>query len=304
LKILSGILPLFIGVLASCGGGLPVVDNTGVSGPTPPMGATTVSDPLAFLEQTVCDDGSVDFTRCTAKHRQTNKEVARYRRHDLPAPEGYQIGDCVAERCIFSYPPFGAFNVANGDGGDAYSTSSDGWVRIALTQDGGKPGVLQHFVGPQCGGDGWVLFRQDAPTGSWTVMVARLSNTNDGSCPASLGRAYTRWRLEDITWTLYFGRQPEQVTLPTIVSEHYNRGTIADATALERFYFAKGVGRIRWSAWNKTGRHADPTRCPAVPYDVPPDASSWVLADCRTWTAIEPSEDPTWSASRFGWPPG
>jgi len=55
-----------------------------------------------------------------------------------------------------------------------------------------------------------------------------------------------------------------------IVSEHYNRGTIADATALERFYFAKGVGRLRWSAWNKTGRHADPTRCLAVPYDVPP----------------------------------
>jgi hypothetical protein len=40
------------------------------------MGATTVSDPLAFLEQTVCDDGSVDFTLCTAKHRQTNKELA------------------------------------------------------------------------------------------------------------------------------------------------------------------------------------------------------------------------------------
>jgi len=199
------------------------------------MGATTVSDPLAFLEQTVCDDGSVDFTRCTAKHRQTNKELARYRRHDLPAPAGYQIGDCVARRCIFSYPPFGPFNVANGDGGDAYSTASDGWVRIAVTQDGGKPGVLQHFVGPQCGGDGWVLFRQDASTGSWTETVAHLSNTNDGSCPASLGRAYTRWRIEDITWTLYFGRQPERVTLPTID---------------------------------------------------PPDASSWALADCRTWTAI------------------
>jgi hypothetical protein len=48
--------------------------------------------------------------------------------------------------------------------------------------------------------------------------------------------------------------------------------------------------------------HADPTRCPAVPYDDPPDASSWALADCRTWPAIEPPEDPTWSASRFDWP--
>jgi hypothetical protein len=73
-----------------------------------------------------------------------------------------------------------------------------------VTQDGGKPGVLQHFVGPQCSGDGWVLFRQDAPTGNWTEMVARLSNTNDGSCPASLGRAYTRWRLEDIALDAIF----------------------------------------------------------------------------------------------------
>ena len=54
----------------------PRVGNSGVSGPPSPMGATTVSDPLVFLEQTVCDDGSVDFTRCTAKHRQTNKELA------------------------------------------------------------------------------------------------------------------------------------------------------------------------------------------------------------------------------------
>src|SRR5215471_50309 len=48
-----------VDVEIDCGGGLPVVGNTGASGPPPPMGATTLSDPLAFLDQTVCDDGSV-----------------------------------------------------------------------------------------------------------------------------------------------------------------------------------------------------------------------------------------------------
>lgn len=162
--------------------------------------------------------------------------------------------------------------------------------------------MLQHFVGPTCGGDGWVLFRQDAPTGHWTEMDARLANTDDGHCPSRLGHAYTRWRLEDVQWTFYFGTTREQLTLPTVVSEHYNRSSIAEATALERFYFAKGVGRVRWSAWNKTGMHTDTARCPAVPYDGAPDPSGWALADCRTWTAIEPPGDASWTASRFGWP--
>jgi hypothetical protein len=211
-------------LVCSCGGAVnvPIVGNVGGSAKSlPPMGTVTVRDLSAFLDQTVCDDGSVDFTRCGAKHRQSEDEVARYRRHDLPAPGGYQIGDCVDERCIFSYPPFGPFNVANGDGGDHYTIDRDGIVRIDLTQDGSKPGILQHFVGPDCGGDGWVVFRQDAPTGRWAEMVARLSNTNDGRCPSSLGSAYTRWRLEQIPWTLYFGQRPTTVTLLTIISEHY-----------------------------------------------------------------------------------
>jgi hypothetical protein len=33
------------------------------------------------------------------------------------------------------------------------------------------------------------------------------------------------------------------------------------------------------------------------------NSKALALADCRTWTAIEPPEDPTWSASRFDWPP-
>ena len=236
-RTLALALPLFLTSCAGSGdnGSISAPGVLGNGGPTvPPMEAATMSDPSDFLDQLACD-GPGDFLHCVgAKHRQTPGEVAKYRRHDLPAPAGYQIGDCVAGSCIFSYPPFGPFAVAKGDGGDHYQVDG-GWVRIDLTQDGGKPGVLQHFVGPTCGGDGWVLFRQDAPTGHWTEMDARLANTDDGHCPSRLGHAYTRWRLEDVQWTFYFGTTREQTNLtdgsvgalqPKLDSRGYSSGAI------------------------------------------------------------------------------
>jgi len=136
-------------------------------------------------------------------------------------------------------------------------------------------------------------------------MVARLSDTPDGSCPRSLVSAYTRWRVENIPWTLYEGTTPQRVTLSTVISEHYNKPDIATASQLERFFYAKGAGRVRWSAWTKTtpmGNNLS-VRCPEVRFDVPPDNSGWNLSDCRTWTAIEPPQDASWTDAMFGWPP-
>lgn len=274
----------------------------------PPAGQVRI-DPLDYLVQLACN-GPGDFLRCLGTtHRQLAGEVAKYRRHDLPAPTGYQISDCTllpdgTVPCQFSYAPFGPLVVKNGDGGDLHVVT-DGVVRVKLTQDGGRPGVLQHFVGPECGGDGWVSFRNDVRTGAWTSMVARLSDTPDGRCPRSLGNAYTRWRVEDVPWTFYQGATPRRMTLSTVISEHYDRADIASASALERFYYAKGAGRVRWSAWTKAKPPSVDlsARCPEVPFDVAPDDSGWKLADCRTWTAIEPPQDASWRDAMFGWPP-
>jgi len=162
--------------------------------PQPPIAAAPASNdpatinPIDYVVQHACNVAG-DFLNCTGTlHAQTTAEVAQYRKRDLPAPTGYQIGDCTLNSdgsmpCEFSYPPFGPFAVASGDGGDLYVTDPGGITRVKVTQDGGKPGVLQHFTGPECGADGWVSFRNDPPTGSWASMVARLNDTPAAACP-------------------------------------------------------------------------------------------------------------------------
>jgi hypothetical protein len=292
--------------LASCTSPTPATQPPNATAPAS-NDAPTIN-PIDYVVQHACNVAG-DFLNCTGTlHAQTTGEVAQYRKHDLPAPTGYQIGDCTLNPdgsmpCEFSYPPFGPFTVTNGDGGDLHVTDPGGVTRIKVTQDGGKPGVLQHFTGPECGADGWVSFRDDPPTGSWASTVARVNDTPTATCPQRLNRAFTRWRLENITWTFYEGSSSPTVTLPTIISEHYGKDTIATSKAMERFFYAKGAGRVRWSAWKKAAPVGSDlaVRCPAVPYDVAPDDSGWNLSDCRTWTAIEPAAA-GWSAAMYGWP--
>ena len=268
-----------------------------------------IINPVDYVVQHACSIAG-DFLNCAgALHAQSTAELARYRKRDLPAPTGYQIGDCTLNAdgsipCEFSYPPFGPFTVANGDGGELYVTDPNGTTRVKETQDGSKMGVLQHFTGPECGADGWVSFRDDPPTGSWASTVARLNDTPTATCPTRLNKAFTRWRLENIPWTFYEGTSSLTVTLPTIISEHYGAATIEDARSLERFYYAKSAGRVRWSSWTKaapTGSQLS-VRCPAVAFDVAPDNAGWNLSDCRTWTAIEPAPA-GWTAAMYSWPP-
>lgn len=266
-------------------------------------------NPIDYVVQHVCSSAG-DFLNCPGTlHAQTTAETAQYRKHDLPAPAGYQIGDCTLNSdgsmpCEFSYPPFGPFVAADGDGGDLHVTDPDGTTRVSQTQDGGKMGVLQHFTGPECGADGWVSFKDDPPTGSWASTVARLNDRPTATCPEKLNKAFTRWRLENILWTFYEGTGPRTVILPTIISEHYGRDTIAGSRAMERFYYAKNAGRVRWSSWTKAAPrgYEIAVRCPAVAYDVAPDNSGWNLSDCRTWTAIEPAAA-GWTGAMYGWPP-
>ena len=281
----------------------PPPSNLSASAPPPTI------KPVDYVVQHACSSAG-DFLNCAGTlHPQTTAETAQYRKHDLPAPDGYQIGDCTLNPdgsmpCEFSYPPFGLFTAANGDGGDLYVTDPNGTTRVRETQDGGKMGVLQHFTGPECGADGWVSFKDDPPTGSWASTVARLNDRPTATCPEKLNKAFTRWRLENILWTFYEGTVPQTVTLPTIISEHYGRDTIAGSRTMERFYYAKGAGRVRWSSWKKAAPRGSElsVRCPAVAYDVAPDNSGWNLSDCRTWTAIEPAAA-GWTGAMYGWPP-
>ncbi|MBV9859947.1 MAG: hypothetical protein JO038_07585 [Alphaproteobacteria bacterium] len=271
-----------------------------------PASAATIADPLGFLVQTRCPNGGPP-TGCAAPARQRAADPMFYRRHDWPAPSGYQTDDSVlrddgkAVIDLFSFAPFEGFVAAHGDGGQIMVADSD-TVRIAQTQDGGTPG-MQYFVGPNCGGTGWIAFRTDAPTGRYAALVATLSDRPDpNACPRRLAKAYTRYRLETIALPFIIGDARRDLTAPTVISEHYDRDTVERATAMERTYFAQGWGLVRWEAWTASGRAGSglDRRCPPLAYSEAP-AAGWRLADCRIWTNIAPA-DGSLSVDGVGWP--
>jgi len=152
-KVLSVLL---VCVLAAC--------NSSAPPPAPPA-AATISNLTVFLVQGTPEQKSID--------------QVTYRKHDYPLPNGYQVDDSVLlpdGRILqtFVYPPFGPANFAKGDGGQIVSING-ATVLFTETRDGGKPND-QYFVGPNCGGTGWVVFRNDAPTSRWATLVARLND--------------------------------------------------------------------------------------------------------------------------------
>jgi hypothetical protein len=270
--------------------------------PRPP----TIDDPIAYLVQARCPDGQLKVAEpaCPARPQRAEDPMMVSRR-DWPAPTGYMAQDAVigpdGPETLWDFTPFGPFDARKGDGGEVYVVDGAS-VRISITQDGGTP-YLQGFYGAGCGGTGWTAFRTDAPTGAWASLVARLS---DGRVPgpcAAWSRALTRYRLESVTapWII-LGRRAE-VTLPTIISEHYDRGSLAAARNMERSFFARGVGRIIWEAWTRGAPASADTgiRCPGTAWSTPP-APGWALSDCRYATNLV-AADGAMSGARFGWPP-
>jgi hypothetical protein len=229
--------------------------------PTPAM------DVYAYLAQSKMLDGNTATP-------QRESDALFFRRQDFGS---YQISDSLLADdgsyaiTTWSHSPFGPFVAANGDGGEQYIVEGS-TVRIAATQDGGKPGV-QWLNGPQCGGTGWVLFRADA-TRDWKSLVAQL---NDVSTPTEcsldkLSPSYTRYRIADVTF-------PILGTIEAVISEHYDAATIADSTAMERFFMAKGWGRLVWQSWGRAPARIDlSARCLDFGWN---SLEGWQLNDCR-----------------------
>lgn len=272
----------------------------------PAAAAVTVPDPIAYLVQLRCPDGRLQVAEpgCAARPQTADDPMLTSRR-DWPAPAGYMAQDAVigpdGPETLWDFTPFGRFEARKGDGGEVYVVAG-GVVRIALTQDGGTP-YLQGFFGAGCGGTGWIAFRDDAPTGRWASVVARLSGGRfPGPC-AAWNVALTRYRLETVTAPWIIGGRRTDVALPTIIAEHYDGGSIASSGAMERSFFARGVGRIIWEAWTRgePASHDIDVRCPGTAWSTPP-APGWRLSDCRYATNLV-AADGSMSGTRFGWPP-
>jgi hypothetical protein len=289
------LLAVAIAALAGCGRA------------APSLGPVTITDPTDYLVQLRCPDGGLEVAEpdCPGAAPQRASDPMRMRRHDWPAPAGYQAQDAVigadGPETLWSFAPFGPFVASHGDGGEAYVIDGSA-VRISFTQDGGKP-YLQGFYGAHCGGTGWIAFEADAPTGRWASVVAHLSDEQIPSLCTAFSAALTRYRLEDVAAPWIVAGERRSIVRPTVIAEHYDHATLPASRNMERSFFAKGVGRIIWEAWT-TGK---PTgdglaqRCPGTAWSTPP-AAGWVLSDCRYATNLV-TGDGALRAEPFGWPP-
>ena len=247
----------------------------------PKVGPRTIDDPFNFIVQRRPDG------RLATVH-----DLLTERRHDWPLPGGWAASDSVLlddGRALQTFD-FTRTEHDAGDGGQILSVGSDGFVRIDQTRDGGKA-WMQYFVGLGSGGTGWIAFGVDAPTGMWRILVATLAGSNwQDARPAVLDRALTRYRLEVASFPFAVAGVVETRSLRVIISEHYDRDTMAASTAMERSWFAEGYGLVRWEAWGRTedAPIADlPARYQWVAYSDPP-AAGWHLDDVRTYTNIVP----------------
>lgn len=191
---------------------------------------------------------------------------------------------------------------ASGDGGDlVLQRGAD--TAIAMTEDG--TGGVQWMQAPGCedepeaGLGGWLLF--DAEAGpQWRERVARLRITRGSTrCPFRYVPAFTRWRRLPIAYPWWDGEVAgAPFTAESIISEHYDGWDIARARHLERFWFARDLGKLRWERWE---RGAGATTLPACPAITGADAPGpdWHLVDCRFWTRFRRGEQaiPPWPAA-------
>lgn len=305
----AGVAAAFVIALgsAACGAGAPVSVGGGARPASLEASGAPIIDPLAYLVQHRCADGSEPWS-CADPQPQMLATVATWRKRDWPPPAGYQVEDSAlrpdgAVVTTFSYPPFGRFVAAHGDGGEVYRIDGGAAV-ITETRDGGTPHD-QFFVGRNCGGTGWLLFRTATESGS---AVARLSDRADPASCATGSSAFTKWRMVPLSYLFVLpdgSRRKE--TISTIVSDHFASASPARARSEERFLLTKYWGRLGWQHWSSPGS-VPPVdlshRCAPsfAPLSATPPAPGWVLTDCRIYTVLSPAP-PGWSVAKYGWPP-
>jgi len=223
--------------------------------------------------------------------------VLPYRKRDWPGPgDGMEqdAGQLPSGAVVnaFSTAPFGTLRLPD-DGGDIYAMLASGVAAALKTKDGGVPADI-YFCG-----DYWVLWGADVgPT--WHSAVAKIYQAPSASCrPVSRTvPAYTRY-IETTIDAPFRGLQQGMRPLDTIVHEHYDGPSIAEAQNLERMYFGKDIGRYRWEYWVPNGTPRRPLVCPPLAYSVAP-ASGWVMVDCRMWTNLVPNTT-HFSLATYGW---
>ncbi|MFH5924797.1 hypothetical protein [Roseomonas xinghualingensis] len=300
---------------------------------------------LDFLVQSVCLDeagrplpGVLPFEPGCARRRPARQgEPLPWRKTDWPAPihaaaqpEGYMASDAMLGEVMGQEAAIQTFDHGGGnyafsrfdpraDGGQV-AVLGQGGADLAVTQDGGRPGQLQWFLSPGCRSGaplaaGWLIFGAEVPSGHWAESVARLRIAPAANaCPEAFDSALTRWRRETMPIPIRFHDEatPREVPMDVIVSEHFGGATIPEAGHLERFWYARGLGMVRWERWEDPARNprvaeraawfTETQRCLQVPFSDRP-APGWAMVDCRTWTNFRRARAGE-ALRSIPWPPG
>ncbi len=274
--------------------------------PPPPvfmaaLPAIPLTDFSRFLVERVLPDGSFAFSP-TAGVKRTVYDTLSYVRRDYGIPGGYETyvaaEDGPNARWVgaWSFWPFMGFNAVLGDGGQTIQTNGP-QLCIMATQDGGRPDI-QKFTGVGQGGTGWLICDDRPPTGAWASTEALLNI--GGALP--LNAAFTRWRMELLAIPLTIDSARQDITLPCIITEHYNGMTIESAVSMEQSIYADTVGEVFWAAYAPSMPAVDLSS--RLPYGLPwrsPLERRFNLVDARLWTNIVPRAPG--EANRVAWPP-
>lgn len=301
-------------ILAACGAREP---------PFAPTNEAPLSD---FLIQNVCVDETGAMTpddpaTCARSRDLRLDEVPPYWLTDFDRARGGKRYQSVS-----SLPqPDGLVRVEKMMGEDRWSASFDpSRDGYDLIEQSGAYVSFMATSDPQCGaqrlsgaggGDGWLLFPNQAVLSAGTVrqdMTLARSKWLP-TCPSSERVSKVGDKQIAISWSAVRPIRFESgKTLETIVSEHQAHHDLSRrANAIERFYFTREYGFSRWEAWVPKQRclaeHAngDPEKIcdPDSPENVlrgrcaPDDAmdkrggQTWIRIDCRDTTFHMPRHD-------------
>lgn len=232
-----------------------------------------------------------------------------YRKHDWPGagdalPRGYQASDSLLGTLRGVPAAIQTFDFGNeprafgrqdpGDGGQVIPLPAGGELAATMTEDASAG--AQWFQSGTCRA-GWLLAVPPF-TAAWQQRRIGLAITaGPDICPARLNPSLTRWRSAriDLPWREASTGRTATVAAEVLVSEHFSGAAIAVADHLERFWFARGLGLVRWERWENDPRShlaartamaahlARSGRCPDIAFGESPDPR-WMLVDCRNWT--------------------
>ena len=294
-------------------------------------------DALDYMVQNVCVDGAGKVLHvspldpnCARQRDLRVGELLPYHKHDWPSanqaaarPQGDQRGDSlpltlpgvgVVALHTFDFGDgvrrFGEFDGANGDGLSLVSVQGE-YFGSLMTLD--HTAGIQLFVNTDKCKDavgldsvqaGWAFapVALDArPNGMSQAHVRRVKNLG-GACPNEFTYSSTNWyfvEFKPMTGPSTEGKR----SLHTLISEHFAGPDPAKFNHLERMYFSRELGRMRWERWqnfsaqrrsddidlsselNSEGRCVGGVGAPKFP-------GNWVRVRCREWTNIVPSSNP------------